>query len=83
MHYTSPNDQLADSHVQTVDMMRTGMTSEQYAGYLGGNVVKYWWRSNHPTRNAEQKLSDAKKMAHYAQLYQEFLEYALEDVLDG
>ena len=71
-------NQLADSHIQAVDMMRTGMTSEQYAGYLGGNVVKYWWRSNHPTRSSEQKIADSKKMAHYAQLYQKFL----EDVLD-
>ncbi len=54
--------------ISTIDVIRAKLTSEQYAGFLLGNILKYGCRLNH--KNAGD---DARKLADYSKWLAEFM----------
>lgn len=48
--------------IETIDVIKAKLTSEQYTGYLLGNAIKYACRLNFKGCSAR----DAEKMANYS-----------------
>jgi len=59
----------AQGGIEVQDIIRAKLTSEQYFGWLLGNVIKYSTRLNWKGQN----VRDAEKCARYAQWMQDFL----------
>ena len=43
---------------ETIEVIKDGMTEEEFLGYLKGNVFKYTWRENY--KNKDEDLLKAQ-----------------------
>ena len=57
--------------IETLDIIKAKLTSEQYQGYLLGNAIKYQCRMMHKT--PENPLRDAEKAANHSKWLAETL----------
>lgn len=55
--------------------MKAWLTTEEYVGYLRGNIIKYQARAN---SGKEDKETQLRKAGHYQQQLEEFLDYLKE-----
>lgn len=53
--------------IETIDLIESLLTQEQFKGYLLGNVIKY--RERHPYKGNQEE--DLKKAAWYFERYKE------------
>ena len=64
-------------NIQPWEIMERNFTTEEFAAYLKGNIIKYTLRSK------GQDLTDAEKIKHYAEKLIEVLEKKdMDDFLD-
>lgn len=54
VHYTS------SSSIECIDAIKASLSTEQFEGWLRGNVIKYLWRYPH-----KNKLEDLRKAQFY------------------
>ena len=54
VHYTS------SSSIECIDAIKAALSTEQFEGWLRGNVIKYLWRYPH-----KNKLEDLRKAQFY------------------
>lgn len=47
-----------DTTIQFIDAVKAAMTTEQYLGFLRGNVIKYLWR--YENKGGKQDLEKAE-----------------------
>lgn len=47
-----------DTPIQFIDAVKAAMTTEQYLGFLRGNVIKYLWR--YENKGGKQDLEKAE-----------------------
>lgn len=57
--------------IETLDIIKAKLTSEQYTGYLLGNVLKYSCRMMH--KDLASANRDAEKAANYSRLLSELV----------
>jgi len=50
--------------IETLKIIKTKLTPEQFEGYLLGNVIKYSCRINHKPPDSMSR--DAEKISHYS-----------------
>lgn len=53
----------AKGGIETIDILRAKLTTEEFEGFLKGNIIKYVHRAGHKPRNS--KLSDVAKAQYY------------------
>lgn len=56
--------------IEVLDVMRAKMQEEQLAGFYLGSIIKYALRLNY----SKERLTDMKKLHHYAALLIELME---------
>lgn len=57
--------------IESLDVIKAKLTSEQYEGYLLGNALKYMMRINFKT--PDMRSRDAKKAANYSKWLAELI----------
>lgn len=57
--------------IETLDIIKAKLTTEQYEGYLLGNALKYQCRLNYKTPHS--RIRDAQKARNYARYLAEYL----------
>tara|TARA_R100000278_G_scaffold66825_1_gene53311 strand:+ start:4024 stop:4254 length:231 start_codon:yes stop_codon:yes gene_type:complete len=59
-----------DKGIECIEAIEAALTSEEYRGYLRGQVMKYTWRCNYKGK----RLEDLQKARWYLNRYIDLLE---------
>ena len=67
---TSITTQIIDYYdvggIETIDIIQSKLTKDQYIGFLRGNVIKYLCRAGY--KSPETEASDYEKASYYSDL---------------
>jgi|FreactcultuFSWF8_1027224.scaffolds.fasta_scaffold00670_7 hypothetical protein len=67
----TPTNYYKSGNLETIEIIRSKLTIEEYKGFLRGNILKYMTRAGYKPNNPES--SDYKKAKYYLDLLNEFI----------